>query len=227
MGELPGAGPGGTLCGAVAGKRGVAFCFRLRRLGVGGGAAPGHANHRRRCLLSTGPGRHGVYVRPRAGGLGCGALAAACFGGRGNRAGERIIERRTARNKKGCLYQGIRAWRPDRAGGVACLRIAGASGGARSFGRQGPSLRRRGASLLCFCAGFCGGRAVRAGKSICRECGWVASRFYTADFFGASLGALLASTLLLPLAGVTGVCVITGGLNLLAVLVFLRQRSFG
>jgi spermidine synthase len=43
-----------------------------------------------------------------------------------------------------------------------------------------------------------------------------ASRLYTADFVGASLGALLASTLLIPLIGVMGVCLLTAGLNALA-----------
>jgi predicted membrane-bound spermidine synthase len=43
-----------------------------------------------------------------------------------------------------------------------------------------------------------------------------ASRLYTADFVGASLGALLASTLLIPLVGVTGVCLLTAVLNALA-----------
>jgi spermidine synthase len=42
------------------------------------------------------------------------------------------------------------------------------------------------------------------------------SRLYTADFVGASLGALLASTLLIPLIGVTGVCLLTAALNALA-----------
>jgi spermidine synthase len=42
------------------------------------------------------------------------------------------------------------------------------------------------------------------------------SRLYTADFVGASLGALLASTLLIPLLGVTGVCLLTAALNALA-----------
>jgi spermidine synthase len=40
-----------------------------------------------------------------------------------------------------------------------------------------------------------------------------ASRLYTADFAGAFLGALLAGTLLIPLIGVTGVCLLTAALN--------------
>lgn len=43
-----------------------------------------------------------------------------------------------------------------------------------------------------------------------------ASRLYTADFVGAFLGALLASTLLIPWLGVAGVCGLTAGLNVLA-----------
>jgi spermidine synthase len=43
-----------------------------------------------------------------------------------------------------------------------------------------------------------------------------AARLYTADFVGASLGALLASTLLIPLMGVLGVCLLTAALNVLA-----------
>jgi len=53
-----------------------------------------------------------------------------------------------------------------------------------------------------------------------------AVHLYTADFVGASIGALLASTLLLPLIGVTGVCAIAGALNLLAALMVFRKGSF-
>jgi len=42
------------------------------------------------------------------------------------------------------------------------------------------------------------------------------ARLYTADFVGASLGALLACTLLIPLLGITGVCCLTAALNALA-----------
>jgi len=52
-----------------------------------------------------------------------------------------------------------------------------------------------------------------------------AVRLYTADFVGACIGALLASTLLLPLLGVSGVCAITGVLNLLAALLVFRKGS--
>ncbi len=44
----------------------------------------------------------------------------------------------------------------------------------------------------------------------------ILSRLYTADFVGAALGALLACTLLIPLVGIPGVCLLTAGLNGLA-----------
>jgi spermidine synthase len=43
-----------------------------------------------------------------------------------------------------------------------------------------------------------------------------ASRLYTADLVGASLGALLVGTLLVPLFGITAVCLLTAALNLIA-----------
>jgi predicted membrane-bound spermidine synthase len=51
-----------------------------------------------------------------------------------------------------------------------------------------------------------------------------ASRLYTADFIGAFLGALLACTLLIPLIGVGGVCLLTALLNVAAGFVG-RQRQ--
>ena len=52
-----------------------------------------------------------------------------------------------------------------------------------------------------------------------------ASRLYTADFVGAFLGALLASTLLFPLIGVAGVCVLTAALNLFAGITFQFRKA--
>ncbi len=43
------------------------------------------------------------------------------------------------------------------------------------------------------------------------------ARLYTADYAGGALGALLVSTLLIPVLGVFAVCFLTAGLNLLAV----------
>lgn len=43
-----------------------------------------------------------------------------------------------------------------------------------------------------------------------------AARLYTADYLGAALGALLVSTWLIPLWGVTAVCLLCAGINLLS-----------
>jgi spermidine synthase len=43
-----------------------------------------------------------------------------------------------------------------------------------------------------------------------------AARLYAADYIGAAVGALLVSTLLIPVLGVTAVCLMAAGLNLLA-----------
>jgi predicted membrane-bound spermidine synthase len=40
-----------------------------------------------------------------------------------------------------------------------------------------------------------------------------ASRLYTADLVGAAAGALLVSTLLIPLIGVVGVCLIAAAMK--------------
>ena len=49
------------------------------------------------------------------------------------------------------------------------------------------------------------------------------ARLYTADFVGACLGALLACTLLIPLIGVFGVCLLTAALNLASALAGRRR----
>ncbi|MBI5817530.1 MAG: fused MFS/spermidine synthase [Verrucomicrobia bacterium] len=51
-----------------------------------------------------------------------------------------------------------------------------------------------------------------------------ASRLYTADFIGACLGALLPSTLLIPLIGVPAVCLLIAALNAVAGVVVLRSN---
>lgn len=56
--------------------------------------------------------------------------------------------------------------------------------------------------------------------------GTAASRLFTADFAGACLGALLTSTLLVPVLGVVGACLLTAALNLAAGgLYFWRKKS--
>ncbi len=51
-----------------------------------------------------------------------------------------------------------------------------------------------------------------------------ASRLYSADFMGGFLGAILASTLLIPIFGVTTVCLLTAAANAAgAAVLFLRK----
>ncbi len=51
------------------------------------------------------------------------------------------------------------------------------------------------------------------------------ARLYTADYVGAALGALLVSTLLIPVLGVFVVCLLTAGLNLSAAGIMLVRRD--
>jgi spermidine synthase len=55
-----------------------------------------------------------------------------------------------------------------------------------------------------------------AGKVGFQEVTATAAQLYTADYIGAALGALLVSTLLIPVLGVTAVCLMAAGLNLFA-----------
>ena len=55
-----------------------------------------------------------------------------------------------------------------------------------------------------------------AAKLDYRDAAATASRLYTADYLGAALGALLVSTMLIPVLGVTVVCLVAASLNLLA-----------
>lgn len=52
-----------------------------------------------------------------------------------------------------------------------------------------------------------------------------ASKLYTADFIGACLGALLASTLLIPLLGVMATCLLAAGLNAVSAVWLLAGGS--
>lgn len=60
-----------------------------------------------------------------------------------------------------------------------------------------------------------------AGKIDFQQVTSTAARLYTADYIGAALGALIVSTLLIPLIGVVGVCLLAAGLNVASVLVLL------
>jgi predicted membrane-bound spermidine synthase len=71
--------------------------------------------------------------------------------------------------------------------------------------------------LLTFgLAALVGAQFPLAGAIAAGETAVTASRLYTADFAGAALGALLVSTLLVPLLGATMVCLFTAALNLAA-----------
>ncbi len=65
-----------------------------------------------------------------------------------------------------------------------------------------------------------------AGKLDFRDVTGTASRLYTADYIGAALGALLVSTLLIPVFGVTTVCMLAAGLNISSgVVVLVTTRN--
>jgi len=63
--------------------------------------------------------------------------------------------------------------------------------------------------------------AARLRRRTVPDAAW---RLYTADFIGASLGALLASAWLLPVWGVAGTCALTAILNLWAATTLFRSK---
>jgi spermidine synthase len=60
-----------------------------------------------------------------------------------------------------------------------------------------------------------------AGKVGFQDVTVTAARLYTADYIGAAMGALLVSTLLIPVLGVTVVCLLAAGLNLFSAAVMI------
>jgi len=65
-----------------------------------------------------------------------------------------------------------------------------------------------------------------AGKIDFRGVAPTTSRLYSADYLGAALGALAVSAILIPLLGVTAVCLLTAGLNLASgAVVFWASRK--
>lgn len=60
-----------------------------------------------------------------------------------------------------------------------------------------------------------------AGKSDFQSVSSTAARLYTADYLGAALGALVVSTLLIPVIGVVAVCLLAAGLNVASGVVIL------
>lgn len=80
--------------------------------------------------------------------------------------------------------------------------------------------------LLTFLlAALVGGQFPLAGATGSGEAAATASRLYTADLVGAALGALLVSALLIPLLGVTAVCLLTAALNLAAAAIAWRMTT--
>ncbi len=68
-----------------------------------------------------------------------------------------------------------------------------------------------------------------AGKLAFRTISGTAARLYTADYLGAALGALLASSWLIPYLGVIGLCQLVGAANLVSVflLIWPSHRFIG
>jgi len=64
-----------------------------------------------------------------------------------------------------------------------------------------------------------------AGKADFHEIASTAAKLYTADYVGAALGALLVSTLLIPLMGVVSVCLLVAVLNLVSGAVVLLTAA--
>jgi spermidine synthase len=80
--------------------------------------------------------------------------------------------------------------------------------------------------LLTFLlAALVGGQFPLAGATGSGAAAATASRLYTADLAGAALGALLVSALLIPLLGVTAVCLLTAALNLAAAAIAWRVTT--
>jgi spermidine synthase len=81
--------------------------------------------------------------------------------------------------------------------------------------------------LTLILAGLVGAEFAWANRVAHGQLRWAASRLYTADFMGACLGALLTSTLLIPLIGVTATCLVTAGLNVIGGAVVLWRQAPG
>jgi spermidine synthase len=64
-----------------------------------------------------------------------------------------------------------------------------------------------------------------AGKADFRGVAPTAARLYTADFVGACLGALMVSTILIPVIGVVWVCLLAAGLNLVSGAIVLSKGT--
>jgi spermidine synthase len=130
-----------------------------------------------------------------------------------------------------------RSWLPPSRGKLAALSLAVVVlagllplilGGLRSAAPRAvhPGLVQLGTPALAFgLALLVGMQFPVANRLSSLTAALAASRLYTADFLGASLGAYLASAWLLPTFGVNGVCWIIAGLNAWAVLALWTAKA--
>lgn len=145
----------------------------------------------------------------------------------GMAAGAALVERR---------MEGPARWAPS----VVLLALAGTACGLQTVlewigAAARPATMQTLAGMMVWTAAFATGGLAGAAFSLAvmvnrSEPGKTASDVYTADFAGASLGALLASTLLLPVAGTWGVSLTVAGLCVLAAFVtmpFGRRGAAG
>jgi spermidine synthase len=98
--------------------------------------------------------------------------------------------------------------------------------GLKSLGRAPlPMVQAAIALLTLVLASMVGMEFPLATRTSLGDVAGTASRLYTADFVGACLGALLASTLLIPLLGVTATCLLAAGLNAVSAVWLLAGDS--
>jgi len=91
----------------------------------------------------------------------------------------------------------------------------------------GTALAGQGVVLLLtfLLAALVGGQFPLAGATGSGGAAATAARLYSADLAGAALGALLVSALLIPLLGVTAVCLLTAALNLVVAAIAWRMTA--
>ncbi len=71
---------------------------------------------------------------------------------------------------------------------------------------------------------FVGAEFPLASKLYYKDVHVTAAALYSADLLGGCLGALLVSTLLVPLVGLGSICILVGGLNAVSGLILLKRR---
>lgn len=156
---------------------------------------------------------HGVLYRD------LGWLTAAFMGGLALGAGW-AVRQAAARSHR--LYLGVQLGLAGMAAllplVLTLLKYAGSTWG------EGLSIYVYFPGILALLAALVGAALPLAGQADFSAGVQTAPRLLSADYLGAFFGAMLVSTLLIPLLGVVTVCLITAGLNLLAAGVFLIWR---